>query len=455
MKKALFAIAMLLVSLASFAQTKFSPSVVNDLVVVAPGVVKPARELAPSYLMPPQKMFIDRKTIPAPRIGFEGVRIGSICTGTYNECTFTGGVPNANYDNVTPSSPQHNPSGEPLSADYGDDGAFRVGCKLSHMSFDDPIVYPGQSGKNHLHQFFGNSLTNGFSDVANMSEKGRSSCGGGIVNRTGYWTPVLIYSCPPGSPQPGCDLSRDGEVIPAGSSNFYYKGGYTAGITSTGGIQWAPDGLRIIAGNASATSPSQNAKDFIFFDCFANDGNSGGPAGRHFDHIPSKAELQAVGTTNCDNLNFNVTFPECWNGVDLDSADHRSHMQRASFNSAGDLGCYDPAYPVHIPTISTNLNIPVVYNDMDYYRLSSDPPRSSGVPPGSTAHADWANGWSRATNLVPGYTGRVTDLVVRNCLLAKRDCHVNILGIVPETNNSDAPATVFQPGVTYDFKQLY
>jgi hypothetical protein len=36
----------------------------------------------------------------------------------------------------------------------------RTACQFSHMAFDDPIVYPGQPGKSHLHVFFGNTGTN-------------------------------------------------------------------------------------------------------------------------------------------------------------------------------------------------------------------------------------------------------------------------------------------------------
>ena len=38
-------------------------------------------------------------------------------------------------------------------------GAFRTVCDFSHMAFDDPIVFPGQPGKSHLHAFFGKLAT--------------------------------------------------------------------------------------------------------------------------------------------------------------------------------------------------------------------------------------------------------------------------------------------------------
>ena len=52
-------------------------------------------------------------------------------------------------------------------------------------------------------------------------------------------------------------------------------------------------------------------------------------------------------------LALHVAFPNCWNGRDLDSADHRSHM------AYGELGLCPPSHPVEVPTINLNLRYPV------------------------------------------------------------------------------------------------
>ena len=40
---------------------------------------------------------------------------------------------------------------------------FVVTCTFSHRLADDPIVFPGQPGMSHLHDFFGANTTNAFS----------------------------------------------------------------------------------------------------------------------------------------------------------------------------------------------------------------------------------------------------------------------------------------------------
>src|SRR5690606_38523679 len=71
-------------------------------------------------------------------------------------------------------------------------GEFRVNCYYSHMSFDDPIVFPGKTRATHLHTFFGNSGANANSTTDSILNSGGSTCTGGTVNRTGYWVPSVI-----------------------------------------------------------------------------------------------------------------------------------------------------------------------------------------------------------------------------------------------------------------------
>jgi hypothetical protein len=92
-------------------------------------------------------------------------------------------------------------------------GAFRTHCFFSHMNFDDPIVYPDQQGASHLHTYFGNTLADYSSKPWTISQRGRSTCSGGIANRTAYWTPSVI------------DTRNRTPVAPR-EMGVYYKTGY-------------------------------------------------------------------------------------------------------------------------------------------------------------------------------------------------------------------------------------
>ncbi len=87
------------------------------------------------------------------------------------------------------------------------------------MTFDDPIVYPGQPGRSHLHTFFGNTGTNANSTASSIANTGNSTCRGGTLNRSSYWVPAMIDT-------------RTGTPVKPTTSNFYYKTGGRAGPSS-------------------------------------------------------------------------------------------------------------------------------------------------------------------------------------------------------------------------------
>lgn len=71
-------------------------------------------------------------------------------------------------------------------------GQNRTSCEFSHFAYDDPIVYPNQPGKAHLHMFFGNTDVNAYSTYETLTSSGSSTCNGQELNRTGYWAPAMI-----------------------------------------------------------------------------------------------------------------------------------------------------------------------------------------------------------------------------------------------------------------------
>jgi hypothetical protein len=75
-------------------------------------------------------------------------------------------------------------------------GAFRFDCGAGPLKYDDPIVFPGQPGKSHLHQFYGNVTVDGNSTFESLRTKGDGTCGGTnkgqTLNRSAYWVPAMF-----------------------------------------------------------------------------------------------------------------------------------------------------------------------------------------------------------------------------------------------------------------------
>ncbi|WP_066265886.1 DUF1996 domain-containing protein [Hydrogenophaga palleronii] len=263
-------------------------------------------------------------------------------------------------------------------------GNFRTSCDYSHMAFDDPIVYPGQPGRSHLHAFFGNTAVNGNSTAASIANTGNSTCRGGVINRSSYWVPAMIDT-------------RDGTPLKPSSSQFYYKTGYRGVVPST--VRAMPAGLRMIAGDMKNFSPSGP----FAYSCHGTNGAS----------VP---EQQGPSIPNCpvgSEVWQHIYFPQCWDGVNLDSPDHKSHM---SYPITG-RGC-PASHPVPLPEITFNIIYPVSEaNSTRRWRLSSDN-YSSSIPGGYSAHGDWFNGWRPD----------IMETFVANCDRTALDCHSHLLG---------------------------
>ena len=259
-------------------------------------------------------------------------------------------------------------------------GEFRVSCAFSHMLNDDPIVKPNQPGASHLHTFFGNTGANAASTTSSLMSSGNSTCDGGTMNRSAYWVPTVI------------DTRTAKPIAPTGG-NFYYK------TENKPYVVQVPKGLRMIAGSmsASATQP------FIHWWCAdTGDNNVSGDQG----YIPACA----VG----NHLIAVINFPAYWDGVNLDSADHKSHVSYSK----------DATHPVQLPDITYNIRYDIVSgDDTNKWRLSSDM-YSTSTPGGYSLHADYMFGWSDDPVSGQNYA----QIFAAKCLQAGMNCGNSLLG---------------------------
>jgi hypothetical protein len=185
--------------------------------------------------------------------------------------------------------------------------------------------------------------------------------------------------------------TASGAPIVSDYLQVYYKTGYH-GVTPAM-VRPFPAGLRMIAGNASATSPQ--ASDTIWWYCNSN--------GVQFPSIPTCAPG--------DTLVMAVRFPQCWDGRNLDSPDHKSHMSEPL--GWPDLGC-PASHPVALPEIVQHVWYEVPSTGTSTWRLSSD--MYSG-PAGYSSHADWWNGWDQT--IMSGW--------VERCMNRPLDCRMNLM----------------------------
>ena len=169
---------------------------------------------------------------------------------------------------------------------------FIESCNFSHRGPDDPIVFPGKAGASHEHTFVGNRTTNASSTYGSL-RAGETSCMR-PADTAAYWVPALYH---------GSSL-----IAPQGAT-IYYRRGTLAPVTTF------PNNLRMIAGDATATSPQGGR--VTFWSCGAMSG------------IPPSSTVPTCPQGRGSFLRLHVRFPNCWDGRRLDSADHKSHMAYA------------------------------------------------------------------------------------------------------------------------------
>lgn len=263
-------------------------------------------------------------------------------------------------------------------------GSFRTTCSLAHFSFDDPIVYPGRPGASHLHEFFGNTSADANTTAENIRSEGHSTCRGGTLNMTAYWTPAVFDS-------------RTGVVQTPDEGVFYYKTGYNIDPKV---VQPMPTGLRMIAGNSQSTGQ----QEFVSWGC--KDG-----AAQNKASIPTTCSIG-------DAVRLTVIFPQCWDGVHLDSPDHKSHMAYPDYRNPPQRSTCPASHPITLPEVTEHFDYPIsAASAPQFWRLSSDM-YSTSLPGGLSAHADWMMGWDPAT----------MKTIATKCLDAAVDCGVGSIG---------------------------
>jgi len=287
-----------------------------------------------------------------------------------------------------------------LPGSGGEPGAFRQRCDYSHMNNDDAILYPGRPGAAHLHTYFGNSGANASATSASLRNSGTSTCAGGIFNRSAYWIPAMV-DAPTGRPIAPSDR-RENSVYLSDLEIYYKKGYQGTGYLDTRPF---PNGLHIIAGNpATATSPqpdSSTARTHYWCE---------GPG--VFDRDKNQYGLSIPNCPAGNVLVMLVDFPQCWDGVNLTSANGRSHMAYGTWQpGANDYtrGC--PAtHPVGLPFVQMIVRYMSPTGGTANWRLASD--NYTNGPGGYSGHADYMFAWDESA----------FPAVVQNCYAKRLDC---------------------------------
>ncbi|PNH39545.1 hypothetical protein VD0004_g7339 [Verticillium dahliae] len=230
----------------------------------------------------------------------------------------------------------------------------------------DPIVNPGALA-GHVHTIMGGSAFNftmGYDDAVS------SACSTCKVRQdlSNYWTPNLYYESENGKFEAVKQLG--------GMLVYYLQRSDSRDPEYENGLLAFPPGFQMLAGDPSLRSFGDTLEQrAISYVCL-------GVSGPETHQFPPQ---------NCPyGLRVQVMFPSCWDGHNLDSPNHKSHM---AYPSLVDNGVCPTSHPKRFITLFYEVTFQIDDFKDKWYKDTPPFVYSNGDPTGYGLHGDFVNGW--------------------------------------------------------------
>ncbi|KAF4629203.1 hypothetical protein G7Y89_g8945 [Cudoniella acicularis] len=262
--------------------------------------------------------------------------------------------------------------------------AWTVNCGVLSVQRSDPIVSPGVAS-GHVHAISGGTAFQRTMTGPDVSIDSKQTTCDKFTDHSNYWAPQLYHM-------------KNGmfEIVPYTGVNSYYKN-YTCSYNPDQSVQYCPSptdarafppGLRMIAGDPTRRTQNDSiqSNQAILWETGDNGEHTGFPT-----------------TPLADRLQLNVRFPSCWDGVNLDSPDHSSHVaypdpNRGNGNTQG--GMCPESHPVALISIGSEFGFATGTLGLTD---SSNLVLSMGDTTGYGGHADFLQGWTNQTALTESF----------------------------------------------------
>ncbi|KLU89850.1 hypothetical protein MAPG_08819 [Magnaporthiopsis poae ATCC 64411] len=265
---------------------------------------------------------------------------------------------------------------------------LRFGCSQLTVQRLDPLVNPGETPSTHLHQIIGGNSFQPSMQPGKHDLVAKSNCTTCQFTEdfSNYWTAVLYFRARNGTYKRVPQLAQSGfEGTDGGGMLVYYMSDALFDTQQRSKVTAFKPGFRMLVGEVNYRDREQ-ARNFrqLTYTCMESQA-SRAPETMHFPKTPCKLGIMA-----------NHRFPTCWDGVNLDSPNHRDHVaypESGTFESGGPC---PKTHPVRIPQIllETVWDTRQFNNKNDWPADGSQPfVWSSGDPTGFSHHADYLFGW--------------------------------------------------------------
>jgi len=253
-----------------------------------------------------------------------------------------------------------------------DGDTFTVNCAPLTVQRSDPIVQPGIASQ-HVHSVIGGNNFQRNMGPMDAKNANVTTCDKSI-DHSNYWVPQLYHQ----------RADKMWELVPFSHSAVYYQKracNYAPNIRTCDKsiVPLAfPDGFRMVAGDP--TRRTQNNSDFadraVAIMCIFDGGS------KEYNGFPPQ---------KCNTMRSEVYFPSCWDGKNLDSPDHKSHV---SYPAIGDYN--GGVCPASHPVALLSLFYEFFFDTGPFYTSPSDKnfAFANGDPTAYGYHGDFIMGWT-------------------------------------------------------------
>ncbi|KAF2821846.1 hypothetical protein CC86DRAFT_458933 [Ophiobolus disseminans] len=261
------------------------------------------------------------------------------------------------------------------------DKMLRFSCSGLVTDRLDPVVQPAQSPSQHLHQIVGGDAFNVTMDVKTYDIPKESSCTTCTFTEdfSDYWTPVMYFRARNGTFKRVPQMANQGFNGANGGMTVYYVTPDDASVNITA---FAP-GFRMVVGDPNKRKAGGFNGGMTQYRCYTGKNFTPNPFGVSSNDTDTFPKGYCAG-----GVRVAVFFPTCWDGKNLDSANHMSHV------TFGYNGC-PASHPVRLPQVFLETVWDTgVFPQSEWPTDGSQPfVWSQGDATGYGHHADYVFGW--------------------------------------------------------------